>query len=83
LTASGSPPPLPRSGLRGGGGTIPLPLLLALIAGVLAALAGVIVAMTRRLGREPVWTDSARHAWAEAEYRLAGTWAEFRDWLRT
>ena len=82
LTPQGRSPSLPGSAIGGTGGAIPLPLLLALIAGFLAALAVAVVAVTRRLGSEPAWADSARHAWGEAEYRLAGTWAEFRDWLR-
>jgi hypothetical protein len=78
----GRPPGLPRSATAPGGGAVPLPLLLALAAAVLGALGAALVATARRLGWEPLWADSARHAWSETEYRLAGTWADFRDWLR-
>ena len=74
-------PGLPRSVTAGGGGAVPLPLLLALVAGLVAVVGAAVVLIPRRFGWEPAWSLRAGHAWADAEYRLSGTWAEFRDWL--
>jgi hypothetical protein len=75
-------PRLPTSLTPGTGAGIPLPLLLALILAGLAVLGGGAAALARGFGWDPQWAQSVRHSWGEAEYRVAGTWEEFRDWLR-
>jgi hypothetical protein len=53
-----------------------------------AALAALIVlvclawGIARMLTFEPRWTQSLRHAIAEAGFRASATWAEFGDWVR-
>jgi hypothetical protein len=49
-------------------------ILLALLAGLLALSALLLLTM-RRLGYES-------HTWREASYRMSGLWEDFRDWLR-
>jgi len=57
-------------------------LMLAVLAGLLALMA-LASALLRFLAIEPRWLLSARHATAEASWRAGGSWADFRDWLRT
>jgi hypothetical protein len=75
-------PAPPRSVTAGTGAGIPLPLALALALAILGVLVGSGVALTRLTGWEPAWAELVRHSWGEAGYRVSGTWAEFRDWLR-
>jgi hypothetical protein len=55
---------------------------------VLAALAGLLAlgcaawGIARLRAYEPHWARSARHAVAEAGFRVSATWAEFSDWIR-
>ncbi len=50
--------------------------------GALIVLACLAWALFRVLALEPRWTLSARHAIAEAGFRVAATWAELSDWAR-
>jgi hypothetical protein len=54
----------------------------AIALGALALLALLAWAWARLRGWDPLWATRARHAWGEAGYRVATTWAEFTDWLR-
>jgi hypothetical protein len=74
--------PPPASATSGTYGSIPLPLLLGAILVGLALVVAAAAGVARLLGLDPLWAQSARHAWGEAEFRAGGTWAEFRDWLR-
>jgi hypothetical protein len=55
---------------------------------VLAALAALLAlgcaawGIARLRAYEPHWARSARHAVAEAGFRVSATWAEFSDWIR-
>lgn len=49
---------------------------------LLAALIAVVWGATRLTGAEPRWLAGLRHSYAEAGWRAAGTWTDFRDWLR-
>jgi hypothetical protein len=51
-------------------------------AGALLVLACLVWAIARVVALEPRWTLSARHAIAEAGFRVSATWAEFSDWVR-
>jgi hypothetical protein len=51
------------------------------VAGVLAVFA--VGAVLRWRGADPGWARAWRHSWREAGYRTGGTWAEFRDWIRS
>jgi hypothetical protein len=74
---------LPSSATSSTSAGIPAPLLLTL-AILLAGIAlAAILSFARLGGWGPPWTRAARHAWLEAEYRVAGTWSEFRDRLRS
>jgi hypothetical protein len=76
-------PALPGSVTAATGAGVPAPLVLVLgIAGAFALL-GLGAGVVRMRGWDPAWAVALRHSWNEAEYRIAGTWAEFRDWLRS
>jgi hypothetical protein len=53
----------------------------AVLLGVLALAAAGLLALSL-LGLDPPWLAEARHALAEARYRVGGILAEFGDWLR-
>jgi hypothetical protein len=57
---------------------------IVLLVGVALALliGGAVVALTTWSAREPEWLLRSRHATGEAGWRISGTWAEFRDFLR-
>ncbi|MBA2637714.1 MAG: hypothetical protein H0U79_05775 [Solirubrobacterales bacterium] len=58
---------------------------LVLVLGVLVALvavAALAAAVAGLMAWEPPWLPGARHALAEAGWRVSGTWDEFVDWLR-
>jgi hypothetical protein len=61
----------------------PAVLLMLAVLAVLLALMAFVWAVLRFLAIEPRWLLSARHATAEAGWRAGGSWADFRDWLRT
>ena len=62
--------------------SVPAPIaLMAAIAAAFVVMA-LIGGVFRLGGWDPVWLTGWRHAWAEAGYRLGGTWSEFVDWLR-
>jgi hypothetical protein len=63
--------------------SIPAPILLMAGIAALIALAAALVSITRLYGVQPEWAQAWRHAWREAGYRTAGTWADFSDWLRS
>ena len=48
----------------------------------LVALLCIVWGIARMLTFEPRWTQSLRHAMAEAGFRASATWAEFSDWAR-
>ena len=48
----------------------------------LAAVAVLLWGLARLTAWEPSWLPASRHSIGEAGYRVANTWAEFRDWLR-
>jgi len=52
-------------------------VLLAVLASALALAWGAVA-----LGVAPAWLAGARHALAEARWRVAGVLTEFGDWLR-
>jgi hypothetical protein len=56
-------------------------IVLAAIAAALLLLS-LIWALARALAYEPSWMPVLRHSFAEAGFRLSGTFAELRDWLR-
>jgi hypothetical protein len=60
----------------------PAGLVIALALLALALLAGMLAALAVRFGWGGERLAGARHAWAEAAYRAGGTWADFVDWLR-
>jgi hypothetical protein len=67
---------------RATGSTTSTPaIVLAAIAAVLVLLS-LIWALARALAYEPSWMPVLRHSFAEAGFRLSGTFAELRDWLR-
>jgi hypothetical protein len=67
---------------RATGSTASTPaIVLAAIAAVLVLLS-LIWALARALAYEPSWMPALRHSFAEAGFRLSGTVAELRDWLR-
>ncbi len=51
------------------------------VGGVLAVFA--VGAVLRWRGWDTGWSRAWRHSWREAGYRAGGTWAEFRDWIRS
>jgi hypothetical protein len=77
-----APPPLPASLTAPTDAGLPAPIvvmaLVALIAGAVLGVRWVAIAG----GWEPEWALRWRHAWGEAEYRLAGRWGEWVDRLR-
>ena len=76
----GSPPGSPTAATDSG---FPAPLLFLLILGAGGALLASGLGFARTRGWDPAWAASVRHSWGEAEYRVSGAWAEFRDWLRS
>lgn len=62
---------------------VPAPILLMAVIAGLIALAAALVSITRLYGAQPQWAQAWRHAWREAGYRTAGTWADFTDWLHS
>ena len=75
-------PPLPVP-LQSTGGGVPLPLtVMAALAAALALLAGGLAAV-RRTGFDPGWAVAGRHTFSEAAHRVAGSWEDFMDWLRS
>jgi hypothetical protein len=57
----------------------------AIAAAVVAALIAVAClawGIARMTAFEPRWSQSLRHALAEAGFRASATWAEFTDWAR-
>jgi outer membrane biosynthesis protein TonB len=60
----------------------PAGLLIALGLLALGLLAAALAALAARFGWGGERLAGARHAWGEAAYRAAGTWADFVDWLR-
>jgi len=61
---------------------IPLPMLLLLILGLVAALVALVIWTGRRLGIAEGRFAPAFHAWREASWRATGNWESFRDWVR-
>jgi cobalamin biosynthesis Mg chelatase CobN len=61
---------------------MPAPLVALAVIGVLMALAALVYALARWWAWEPRWLARARHAGAEAGWRVSGSWAEFVDWVR-
>jgi hypothetical protein len=58
----------------------------AIILGALAlaiAVCALLYALLRRLGIAEERVGRVGHAWREAGWRAGGTWADFRDWVRT
>lgn len=74
---------VPAALTPGTGADVPAPILLLGIFVLLLALGAGAFAVAHLRGWDPGWAVAARHAWAEAGYRMGGTWAEFRDWLRS
>jgi hypothetical protein len=66
--AQGSRSVVPGSVTAATGADLPAPLVLLALFGVVLDLA---------------WAVAWRHSWSEAGYRMGGTWADFRDWLRS
>jgi len=60
----------------------PVPIVILVIVGLLALVAGVALCAARLLGWEPGWAVRVRHSWSEAGYRVSGICSEFGDWLR-
>jgi hypothetical protein len=60
----------------------PAPVLLLGILAALLALTGLVLVVMRRYGVGEERLAGAAHAWREARWRAAGTWEDFRDWLR-
>jgi hypothetical protein len=58
-----------------------LVLVLAALVGLVAA-AAIAAALAGFMAWEPAWLPRARHAVAEAGWRVSAVWAEFLDWLR-
>lgn len=73
-------PPLPLPPVSAAtGASVPTPiLLLGVLGGLLLAAAGV-ATVARARGWDPAWAAAWRHAFSEAEYRIAGTWANLRE----
>jgi hypothetical protein len=60
----------------------PAPLVVGLVALLaLAVLVGLAWGFLRLTAWEPSWLPRLRHSVGEAGYRLAGAWAQFRDWF--
>lgn len=59
----------------------PALIMLSLVA-ILALLILAVWGATRLTGAEPRWLAGLRHSFAEAGWRAAGTWTDFRDWLK-
>ena len=57
-------------------------ILLLLGVTLVLLIGAAVVALATWSAREPEWLLRARHATGEAGWRLSGTWAEFRDFLR-
>ena len=92
-TATPAPTPLPVSTATtivalaaakhgAGASSAPAPVIALAIVLIALALAALWWSLTAWRGLEPRWLVGARHAWSEAGYRAAGTWAEFTDWVR-
>ena len=78
-----SPTPTPSATSTGGGSGAAIAVL---VAGVLAgalALALLAFVAARRLGVADDRLAPVDHALREARWRAGGTWADFRDWVRT
>jgi hypothetical protein len=65
------------------GAGVPAPIVVLAALAALFALVGVVAGVGHLRGWDPVWAEGWRHQWAEAGYRVGGTWAEFLDWLRS
>lgn len=59
----------------------PALILLSLVL-ILALLILAVWGVTRVTGAQPRWLAGLRHSFAEAGWRAAGTWTDFRDWLK-
>jgi hypothetical protein len=77
------PSPAPHSVKASTESDLPAPILLIAVLGGAALLTGVAVGIATLRGWEPRRLAASRHSFAEAGYRLSGSWAEFRDWLRS
>jgi hypothetical protein len=62
---------------------LPASILLIALLCAAALLSGVTVGFARLRGWEPRAVAASRHSFGEAVYRLNGSWADFRDWLRS
>ena len=62
---------------------LPLPILLIALLTLVALLFGAVLGLARWRGWEPGLVAASRHCLSEAGYRVSGSWAEFRDWLRS
>jgi hypothetical protein len=79
--AASAPVPGPVTAPTNAG--VPAPLLLMAAIAAAFALCAAVAGVFRVRGWDPVWLAGWRHSWAEAGYRLGGTWSEFVDWLRS
>jgi hypothetical protein len=70
-----------RASSHGGGKLSTAAIALAAVAALLA-IGAAAWGVARVAAYEPRWTVSARHALAEAGFRVSSTWAEFSDWVR-
>ena len=74
--------PLPPSVTAPSDADIPAPIVMMAVLAIVVGAVLAVRALTLAGGWEPEWAIRWRHAWAEASYRAAGSWADFADWLR-
>jgi hypothetical protein len=80
---SATPSPAPAAATTTSDGDRAVVLLaLGILCGVLAALV-LLFGLLRRLGVADDRLAPIGHSWREARWRAGGTWADFRDWVRT
>jgi hypothetical protein len=81
---AGAPPAAtPPAGLTAATGAgVPLPLIVLFALAAAFGAVALVAATARARGWRPGWAAAARHSWDEAEYRLAGAWADLADRVR-
>jgi hypothetical protein len=63
--------------------SVPAPILLLALLGLLIALTAAVGSFVWWRGWSAAWAASWTHAWSETGYRFHNGWLDFRDWLRS
>jgi hypothetical protein len=79
-----SGPPLPSISLTSSTGAgVPAPLIAIGVLAVALLVLSAVATFVGRSGIEPGWVVAGRHSLSEVGYRVAGSWEDFSDWLRS